>query len=51
MAEESQILEGKLVESFHVKELGSLTVEYSELGLDSILDDGIVLSFSNVSSK
>ena len=42
MTEESQKLEGKLVESFHVTELGSLATEYSELGLDSILDDGIV---------
>lgn len=35
-------LEGKLVESLEAKELGSLTADYTELGLDSILDDGIV---------
>jgi len=41
MPEESRILEGKLIESLEVKELGSLAAEYSELGLDSILNDGI----------
>ena len=42
MDENSDKLEGKLVESLEVKELGSLTADYAELGLDSILDDGIV---------
>jgi hypothetical protein len=42
MSEENNLLEGKLVESFEAKELGDLAAEYSELGLDSILDDGIV---------
>ena len=35
-------LEGKLVKSFEAKELGDLAVDYAELGLDSILDEGIV---------
>src|SRR4030042_7133538 len=37
-----EAIEGKLVESLEVKELGGLIAEYSELGLDSILDDGVV---------
>lgn len=35
-------LEGKLVKSIEAKELGGLGAEYAELGLDSILDEGIV---------
>ena len=35
-------LEGKLVESIEIKELSSLTTDYAELGLDSILDNSIV---------
>ena len=44
MAEDhtEKALEGKLVKSFEVKELGELASEYAELGLDSILDEGIV---------
>lgn len=42
MADDLPKLEGKLVESLEVKELGSLTADYAELGLDSILDNGIV---------
>lgn len=42
MLEENNLLEGKLVKSLEAKELEDLAVEYSELGLDSILDDGIV---------
>ena len=37
-----QKLEGKLVKSFGVKDLGDLAAEYAELGLDSILDEGLV---------
>jgi hypothetical protein len=39
---ENQPLEGKLIKSIESKELSSLTSDYTELGLDSILDDGIV---------
>lgn len=39
--EEEKRLEGKLVQSFAVKELGDLTAEYAELSFDSILGDGI----------
>ena len=35
-------IEGKLVESIEIKELSSLTTDYAELGLDSILDNSIV---------
>ena len=42
MDENSNNLEGKLVASFEAKELAGLVTDYSELGLDSILDDGIV---------
>jgi len=35
-------LEGKLVESLEAKELGRLSIDYGELGLDSILDEGII---------
>ena len=41
MNNDNQNLEGKLVESIEAKELGSLTADYAELGLDAILDDGI----------
>ena len=41
MSEENNLLEGKIVKSFEVKELGDLAAEYSELGLDSILNSGI----------
>ena len=41
MYDNNQILEGKLVQSLEAKELGSLTAEYAELGLDALLDDGI----------
>jgi hypothetical protein len=42
MSEENNRLEGKLVKSFKLKELGDLTMEYGELGLDSFLNDGLV---------
>jgi len=42
MSEESRVIEGKLVESLRSKELGDMVTECSELGLDNILDDGIV---------
>lgn len=42
MDDNNQILEGKLVQAFKVKGLGSLAADCAELGLDSILDDGIV---------
>ncbi len=42
MGEGNETLEGKLVESIEAKTLGDLTVEYAELGLDGILDDGII---------
>ncbi len=35
-------LEGKLVESLAVKDVGDLVSDYAELGLDSILDEGLV---------
>jgi len=35
-------LEGKLIESLEIKELGSLTANYAELGLDNILEEGVV---------
>lgn len=41
MADEANKIEGKLVESLEAKELGSLTADYAELGLDAILDDGL----------
>jgi len=41
MNENNQILEGKLVKSFEAKELGSLAAEYTEIGLDAILKDGV----------
>ncbi len=41
MDDNKQILEGKLVKSFEAKELGSLTADYAELGLDALLDDGL----------
>jgi len=37
-----EAIEGKLVESLEVKRLGELAADCAELGLDSILDDGIV---------
>jgi hypothetical protein len=37
-----QPLEGKLVDSLKVEELGSLAAKYSELGLDAILDENTV---------
>jgi hypothetical protein len=42
MDDNSNKLEGKLVESLEAKELGRLTTNYAELGLDGILDDGII---------
>jgi hypothetical protein len=42
MNDNSNKIEGKLIESLEAKELGSLTIDYVELGLDSILDDGII---------
>ncbi|MCX5637033.1 MAG: hypothetical protein NTX52_04980 [Planctomycetota bacterium] len=42
MDENPDKLEGKLVESFEAKELGDLAVVYAELGLDGILDEGII---------
>lgn len=42
MGEGNETLEGKLVESIEAKKLGDLTVEYAELGLDDILNDGII---------
>lgn len=35
-------LEGKLVKSIEAKELSDLAVDYAEVGLDSILDEGII---------
>jgi len=35
-------LEGKLIESFEAKELERLSVDYAEIGLDSIFEEGIV---------
>lgn len=35
-------LDGKLVQSIESKELGSLTADYAELGIDALLDDGLV---------
>lgn len=37
-----EAIEGKLVESLEVKRLGELAADCAKLGLDSILDDGIV---------
>ncbi len=37
-----EAIEGKLVESLEVKRLGERAADCAELGLDSILDDGIV---------
>lgn len=41
MDENNQILEGKLVQSIAAKELGSLTADCAELGLDALLNDGL----------
>ncbi len=35
-------IEGKLVKSIEAKELGALTADYAELGLDALLEDGIL---------
>lgn len=39
---EENRIEGKLIQSLEVKELGELATEYAELGIDSILDDGVI---------
>ena len=41
MTDEINAIEGKLVQSIEAKELGSLTADYAELGLDALLDDGL----------
>lgn len=43
-------LEGKLVKSFEVKGLGDLAAEYAELGLDSLLDEGVAKSIPIVNT-
>lgn len=37
-----ETIEGKLVESIVIKDVGDLVSDYAELGLDSILDEGLV---------
>jgi hypothetical protein len=37
-----ETIEGKLTESIVIKDVGDLVSDYAELGLDSILDDGLV---------
>jgi hypothetical protein len=39
---DSQKLKGKLVESIQVEGLGDLAQEYAELGLDSVIQEGIL---------
>ena len=39
---EENRIEGKLIQSLEVKELGELATEYAELGIDSILDDSVI---------
>jgi len=39
---EENKIEGKLIQSFEVKAIGELATEYAELGIDLILDDGII---------